>query len=92
MENQKLLTVKEVALMLDIPESTVKTSTIPRIKIGRCCKFIESEVEQWILEQKRTVGKKPKRKQATAPNKAETGNKEQSLFDDTNNKKQEKAR
>jgi excisionase family DNA binding protein len=49
----ELMTVREVAELLDVPVSTVhewgRNGTLPRVKLGRHVRFVRSRVEAAIL-------------------------------------------
>jgi excisionase family DNA binding protein len=57
MIRKELLDSKEVAEWLNMKESTIRKWThygfIPHIKIGRCVRFQERDIEKWLQE--RTV-------------------------------------
>ena len=49
-----LLNTAQVAEWLNVKESTIRKWThygfIPHVKLGRCVRFQESEIEQWLRE------------------------------------------
>ena len=53
--NQNLIGITEIAKKLDVPESWVysrtRTNEIPHYKVGKYCKFDESEVWDWFTVQ-----------------------------------------
>ncbi len=54
MERKELLNSAQVAEWLNVKESTIRKWThygfIPHVKLGRCVRFCESEIEQWLRE------------------------------------------
>jgi excisionase family DNA binding protein len=54
MERKELLNTAQVAEWLNVKESTIRKWThygfIPHVKLGRCVRFQESEIEQWLRE------------------------------------------
>jgi excisionase family DNA binding protein len=54
MERKELLKAAQVAEWLNVKESTIRKWThygfIPHVKLGRCARFQESEIEQWLQE------------------------------------------
>ena len=52
---RNLIGIKEMAKKLDVPESWVysrtRTNDIPHYKVGKYCKFDESEVWDWLKKQ-----------------------------------------
>ena len=54
MERKELLNTAQVAEWLNVKESTIRKWThygfIPHVKVGRCVRFQESEIEQWLRE------------------------------------------
>jgi excisionase family DNA binding protein len=57
MIGKELLDTKQVAEWLNVKETTIRKWThygfIPHIKIGRCVRFQERDIEKWLQE--RTV-------------------------------------
>ncbi len=56
--NQELLTIIEMAEKLRVPKSWLYSrtretgpGTIPRVKVGKYIRFIESEVMDWLKKQ-----------------------------------------
>ena len=53
---QKLMTLKEVAELLNIAEVTIyrwaNAGKIPAHKLGRQWRFVRSEIEEWLERQK----------------------------------------
>ena len=56
--NQNLLTVDELAKELKVPKSWIYSKTretgpetIPRVKVGKYIRFVESEVMDWLKRQ-----------------------------------------
>jgi excisionase family DNA binding protein len=56
--NQNLLTVDELAESLNVPKSWVYSRTresgtdaIPRIKVGKYCRFVLNDVLDWLKSQ-----------------------------------------
>ncbi|MFH1117537.1 MAG: helix-turn-helix domain-containing protein [Pseudomonadota bacterium] len=51
---KELLNTAQVAEWLNVKESTIRKWThygfIPHVKLGRCVRFQESEIEQWLRE------------------------------------------
>lgn len=60
-DNERLLTVDEVADRLQVPKSTIyfwtHTSYIPHLKIGRFVRFRLSDLDRWILQKRKRVRK-----------------------------------
>ena len=61
MEKLELLTINEMAEKLKVPLSWIYSRTritgpgsIPRIKVGKYLRFVESEVIEWLKNQKET--------------------------------------
>ena len=59
MEKFELLTINEMAEKLKVPLSWVYSRTritgprsIPRIKVGKYIRFVESDVMEWLKKQK----------------------------------------
>ena len=54
MTRAELMTSREVAELLDVPNSTVlewgRNGTLPRVKLGRHVRFIRAHVDAAILE------------------------------------------
>jgi excisionase family DNA binding protein len=54
MERKELLDVKQVAEWLHVKQSTIRKwvhyGFIPHVKISRCVRFQESEIERWVQE------------------------------------------
>ncbi len=54
MERKELLNSAQVAEWLNVKESTIRKWThygfIPHVKLGRCVRFQESEIEGWLRE------------------------------------------
>jgi len=54
MERKELLNTAQVAEWLNVKESTIRKWThygfIPHVKLGRCVRFQEGEIEQWLRE------------------------------------------
>jgi len=52
MRAKQLLKIGQVAEWLNVKESTIRKwvhyGYIPYVKIGRCVRFIESEIETWL--------------------------------------------
>jgi excisionase family DNA binding protein len=52
MERKELLNTAQVAEWLNVKESTIRKWThygfIPHVKLGRCVRFQESEIEKWL--------------------------------------------
>jgi excisionase family DNA binding protein len=57
--DQRLVGIKEMAEMLDVPESWLysrtRTNEIPYFKIGKYVKFEPSSVMQWIKDQQESI-------------------------------------
>ena len=55
---EKLLTAKQLAEILQVDLSTIywwsHTEFIPYVKLGKCVRFRESEVESWLKERGRS--------------------------------------
>jgi len=56
--NQNFLTVDEMAAVLRVPKSWIYArsrqtgpGTIPRIKVGKYLRFVESDVMEWLEQQ-----------------------------------------
>ena len=56
--NQKFLTVEEIAAVLRVPKSWIYARSrqtgpdeIPRIKVGKYLRFVESDVMEWLARQ-----------------------------------------
>jgi excisionase family DNA binding protein len=53
-DRKELLNSAQVAEWLNVKESTIRKWThygfIPHIKLGRCVRFQESEIEKWLQE------------------------------------------
>jgi len=56
--NQNLLTVDELAKSLNVPKSWVYSrtretgpNTMPRIKVGKYCRFVLDDVLTWLKKQ-----------------------------------------
>lgn len=51
---KELLNTAQVAEWLNVKESTIRKWThygfIPHVKLGRCVRFQESEIERWLQE------------------------------------------
>jgi len=51
---KELLNTAQVAEWLNVKESTIRKWThygfIPHVKLGRCVRFQESEIEEWIRD------------------------------------------
>lgn len=51
---KELLNTTQVAEWLNVKESTIRKWThygfIPHVKLGRCVRFQESEIEKWLRE------------------------------------------
>ena len=61
MEKLELLTINEMAEKLKVPLSWIYSRTritgpgsIPRINVGKYLRFVESEVIEWLKNQKET--------------------------------------
>jgi excisionase family DNA binding protein len=58
----RLLTAKDVAQMLSVPESWVREATregrIPHLSLGRYRRYQQAEIEAWLADQH--AGPKPK--------------------------------
>ena len=56
MDQEKLLTLKEIAEQLNVKESWLKAmifrNEIPYIKIGKHIRFGQSEIQKWVEERK----------------------------------------
>lgn len=59
MDNQKLLSVKQLAIMLNLPASTIYFKlkergqhAIPRVRLGKHYRFSPSDIEMWLNQQK----------------------------------------
>jgi excisionase family DNA binding protein len=54
MERKELLDVKQLTEWLHVKESTIRKwvhyGYIPHVKLGRCVRFQESEIEEWIRD------------------------------------------
>jgi excisionase family DNA binding protein len=54
MERKELLNTAQVAEWLHVKESTIRKwvhyGYIPHVKLGRCVRFQESEIEQWLRD------------------------------------------
>ena len=54
MERKELLNTAQVAEWLNVKESTIRKwvhyGYVPHVKLGRCVRFQESEIEQWLRE------------------------------------------
>ena len=54
MERKELLNTAQVAEWLHVKESTIRKwvhyGYVPHVKLGRCVRFQESEIEQWLRE------------------------------------------
>ena len=54
MERKELLNSAQVAGWLNVKESTIRKWThygfIPHVKLGRCVRFRENEIEKWLQE------------------------------------------
>jgi excisionase family DNA binding protein len=58
MDNQKLLTVGQLAESLNVPKSWVYSrtretgpDTMPRLKVGKYCRFVLDDVLDWLKKQ-----------------------------------------
>ena len=55
---EKFLTPKQLSELLQVDLSTVylwmHTEFIPHYKLGRCVRFVESDVSEWIRQRKST--------------------------------------
>ena len=58
MSDQNLLTINEMAETLKVPKSWLYTRTretgpgsIPRVKVGKYLRFVESDVMNWLRKQ-----------------------------------------
>ena len=56
--NQNLLTVDELAKSLNVPKSwvysrtrVIGTDSMPRIKVGKYCRFVLNDVLDWLKSQ-----------------------------------------
>ena len=51
---KELMNTAQVAEWLNVKESTIRKWThygfIPHVKLGRCVRFMESDIERWIKE------------------------------------------
>ena len=58
MDNDDILTIKELSLYLKLAEKTayrlVSDGKIPGFKVGGAWRFRKSEIDQWIKEQSNT--------------------------------------
>lgn len=58
---QKLLTIEEAAKLLSIKVSRLRTAVfkreVPYIKIGRLVRFRQTDLEEWINENTKSVKK-----------------------------------
>ncbi len=56
--NEPLLTAKEVARLLAVPESWVREATrdgrLPHLRLGRYRRYQASKIEAWLHEQSHT--------------------------------------
>jgi excisionase family DNA binding protein len=54
MERKELLDTRQLAEWLHVKEFTIRKWVhyrfIPHVKLGRCVRFQESEIEQWLRE------------------------------------------
>jgi excisionase family DNA binding protein len=54
MERKELLNTAQVAEWLHVKESTIRKwvhyGYVPHVKLGRCVRFQESEIEKWLHE------------------------------------------
>jgi excisionase family DNA binding protein len=54
MERKELLDIKQLTEWLHVKESTIRKwvhyGYIPHVKLGRCVRFQESEIEEWIRD------------------------------------------
>ena len=54
MPRKELMNTPQVAEWLHVKESTIRKwvhqGYIPHVKIGRCVRFMESEIEKWLQE------------------------------------------
>ncbi len=54
MGRKELLNTAQLAEWVNVKESTIRKWThygfIPHVKIGRCVRFMESEIEKWLQE------------------------------------------
>jgi len=54
MNRKELLNAAQVAEWLSVKESTIRKwvhyGYIPHVKLGRCMRFQESEIERWLQE------------------------------------------
>lgn len=61
MMTQKLLTIEEAAKLLSIKVSRLRTAVfkreVPYIKIGRLVRFRQTDLEEWINENTKSVKK-----------------------------------
>ena len=62
MEKKELLTINELAQKLKVPKSWIYTRTretepgsMPRLKIGKYLRFVESDVMEWLINKQREV-------------------------------------
>ena len=62
MENKEFLTIDELAQKLKVPKSWLYSRTretglgsIPRLKIGKYLRFVESDVMEWLINKQREV-------------------------------------
>ena len=54
MTSKELMNTAQVAAWLHVKESTIRKwvhyGYIPHVKVGRCVRFMESEIEKWLQE------------------------------------------
>lgn len=50
-----LLTVKEACLLLRCSESWLRTSNVPRLRIGRFVRFVRADLEAWVSNHRRAA-------------------------------------
>ncbi len=54
MERKELLNTAQLSEWLQVKESTIRKwvhyGYVPHVKLGRCVRFQESEIEQWLRE------------------------------------------
>ncbi len=54
MERKKLMNAAQVAEWLNVKESTIRKwvhyGFIPHIKLGRCVRFSEEDIQRWLKE------------------------------------------
>jgi excisionase family DNA binding protein len=63
--SERLLTAKEVAELLAVPESWVREATrtgrLPHLPLGRYRRYERAAIETWLAQQRATPGQPPPR-------------------------------